>query len=48
MGALDSESGDAEVSWLGVIAVGAFPASVGGQWQMPRARRLQLRGQRRS
>jgi len=36
-----SESGDAAVSWLGVVAGGAFPVPPGGrdQWLMPRARR---------
>jgi len=42
--------GDAEVSWLRVIADGAFPTPPDGwdQWPLPRARHLQLRGQRRS
>jgi len=42
-------AGDEEVSWLGVVDRGAFPAGPEGpnQWRMPRSRRLQLRGQRR-
>jgi len=32
--------GDAEVSWLGVVARGAFPAGPSAdQWRLPRARR---------
>jgi hypothetical protein len=40
-------TGNEEVSWLGLVDLGAFPSPFGAQWHRPRSRRLQLRGQRR-